>query len=55
MQGVPDAEVSTILNIVAAILHLGNVEFEADDEGNSSVANDDVLETCGELFSVSPY
>ena len=42
----------SVLKIVAGILHLGNVKFEADDEGNSSVENDETLEDCGELFSV---
>eukprot|EP00329_Picozoa_sp_Boothbay-MS584-11_P007461 67795_6 len=54
VQGVPDNEVMSVLKIVAGILHLGNVEFEADDEGNSSVTNDEVLEDVGQLFSNDP-
>ena len=54
VQGVPDDEIMSVLNIVAGILHLGNVEFEADDEGNSGVANDEVLEDVGQLFSNDP-
>ena len=48
--GADDKEISSIYNIIAGILHLGNIEFEADDEGNSSVANDEALETVGELL-----
>ena len=48
--GVEEAELQSVYNIIAAILHLGNIEFDADDEGNSAVANDEALEVAGELF-----
>lgn len=47
--GVPSNEVDSILRTMSGILALGNIKFEGDDE--SSVANDDELEKCGELFS----
>ena len=47
---VPTEEVQSIYNIIAGILHIGNVEFDADDEGNSSVSNDEALENAGELL-----
>lgn len=47
--GVPSNEVDSILRTVSGILSLGNIKFEGEDE--SSVANDEELEKCGELFS----
>eukprot|EP01051_Picozoa_sp_SAG22_P004846 SAG22_NODE_272_length_13192_cov_311.812495_4_plen_449_part_00 len=52
--GVPDDEVLSVLKIISGILHVGNVEFEADDEGNASVVNDEELEDVGVLFSNDP-
>ena len=51
-QGVPSAEVDSILRTITGICYLGNIQFEGDDE--SSVANDEVLEDCGALFSNDP-
>ena len=38
--------------MVSGILHVGNITFEADDEGNASVVNDEELEDVGVLFQV---
>eukprot|EP01047_Picozoa_sp_COSAG01_P016406 COSAG01_NODE_840_length_13184_cov_18.465724_5_plen_1561_part_00 len=50
MLGMDPKDEMSLFKIVAAILHLGNIEFEEDDEGNSGVSNDEVLENVGELL-----
>ncbi|KAK3261511.1 hypothetical protein CYMTET_29594 [Cymbomonas tetramitiformis] len=50
--GFAPEEVKSVLKIVAAILHLGNVTFEANGD-NSKVANPDVVNTAAGLLSVT--
>ena len=48
--GVPDIEVNSIYCLISGILHIGNITFEPDDDGNSAVVNDEELEEVGALF-----
>ena len=49
----PD-EVQAILRIVAAVLHLGNIEFKTNARSQgASITNDEVLETAARLFGFS--
>ncbi|XP_065176909.1 unconventional myosin-IXa-like [Sycon ciliatum] len=41
-----------VFTLVAALLHLGNVEFETGEDGLSSVKNEDTLRFVGQLLKV---
>ena len=42
-------EILDIFKIVAAILHLGNISFKSNDNGNAVVIEDEHLSFCAEV------
>jgi|EP01047_Picozoa_sp_COSAG01_P024702 myosin heavy subunit len=48
--GVTGEERVALYRVVVGVLYLGNVEFEAGEDGNASVSNDETLDPIGELF-----
>jgi myosin-1 len=51
--GIPEAEQRQLFTIVAAVLHLGNINFKAQGDG-SEVANPPLLNNIARMLGVSP-
>ncbi|XP_044286459.1 unconventional myosin-Ic [Varanus komodoensis] len=47
-----DEEVEDLLSIVASVLHLGNVQFAADDEGRAQVTTENQIKYLARLLQV---
>ncbi|XP_053130896.1 unconventional myosin-Ic isoform X1 [Hemicordylus capensis] len=47
-----DNEVEDLLSIVASVLHLGNVQFAADEEGNAQVTSENQIKYLARLLGV---
>uniref|UniRef100_A0A8B9TP16 Myosin IC n=1 Tax=Anas platyrhynchos TaxID=8839 RepID=A0A8B9TP16_ANAPL len=46
-----DTEVEDLLSIVASVLHLGNVQFAADEQGNAQVTTENQIKYLARLIS----
>jgi len=51
--GFEEQSISGIFNVIAGILHLGNIEFDGKDE-TSSVTSEQALQDAADAFQVSP-
>nr|XP_013801948.1 PREDICTED: unconventional myosin-Ic isoform X3 [Apteryx mantelli mantelli] len=47
-----DSEVEDLLSIVASVLHLGNVQFAADEQGNAQVTTENQIKYLARLLAV---
>ncbi|XP_043910277.1 unconventional myosin-Ic isoform X1 [Protopterus annectens] len=47
-----DNEVEELLNIVASVLHLGNIQFVSDEQGNSQLATETQIKYLARLLGV---
>uniref|UniRef100_A0A8B9TMU7 Unconventional myosin-Ic n=1 Tax=Anas platyrhynchos TaxID=8839 RepID=A0A8B9TMU7_ANAPL len=47
-----DTEVEDLLSIVASVLHLGNVQFAADEQGNAQVTTENQIKYLARLLAV---
>ncbi|KAF2981535.1 hypothetical protein EK904_007222 [Melospiza melodia maxima] len=50
--GFNDTEVEDLLSIVASVLHLGNVQFAADEQGNAQVTTENQIKYLARLLAV---
>jgi myosin-3 len=50
--GFTDVEIDEILTLLAAILHIGNIDFTADKNDNTIIKNTDVSQLVTELLSL---
>ncbi|KAL2297316.1 hypothetical protein Nmel_016615 [Mimus melanotis] len=50
--GFNDSEVEDLLSIVASVLHLGNVQFAADEQGNAQVTTENQIKYLARLLAV---
>ena len=51
--GFPQEAIHTVWSVLAAVLNLGNLEFEAGDNEGTDIGNRDVLKKVGSLLDVS--
>ncbi|XP_063258643.1 unconventional myosin-Ic isoform X2 [Prinia subflava] len=50
--GFNDSEVEDLLSVVASVLHLGNVQFAADEQGNAQVTTENQIKYLARLLAV---
>jgi myosin-1 len=53
--GIDEATQQNIFSLVASVLHLGNIQFAENGQGNSDIADDNALNVAAAILQVDPF